>query len=146
MNLPQREDVPIATTSQPNQESQDLARLFHQTNKTLPILSYKNMTDESVKPVLNTFAGYEPNHEIPTFSINDTKDVTANLISITAAIQDPKYHVNPKKPVIWLLRFIKEHGLDCVKDSYLEDIHFAQDVDTDVSLKHRLWFLKLQSA
>ena len=64
----------------------------------LPILSYKGMTDESVNPVLNTFAGYEPNHENPPFSIKDVKDVTAKLISATAVIHDPKYHVNPNKP------------------------------------------------
>ena len=58
------------------------------------------MTDESVKPVLNTFAGYEPNHESSLFSFKDANDVTTNLISVTAAIQDPKYHVNPNKPVI----------------------------------------------
>ena len=31
------------------------------------ILSYKEMTDESVKPVLNTLAGYEANHEALRF-------------------------------------------------------------------------------
>ena len=54
------------------------------------------MTDESVKPVLNTLAGYEPNHESLPFSINDAKEVIASLISATTAIQDPKYHVNLK--------------------------------------------------
>ena len=90
----------MATTSQPNQESQELTRLFYQTKKTLPILRYKDMTDESVKPVLNTFAGYEPNHESLLFSISDAKDVTADYISVSAAIQDPRYHLNPNKPVI----------------------------------------------
>ena len=100
MNPRQGEVVPMATKSQPNKESQELTRLFHQTKKTLPTLSYKDMTDESVKPILNTFAGYEPNHESPPFSINNTKDVTTYLISVTAAIQDPKYHVSPNKPVV----------------------------------------------
>ena len=112
MNPPQGKVVPMATTSQPNQESQELTRLFHKTKKTLPILSYKDMTDESVKPVLRTFDGYEPNHESPPFSINDAKDVTANLISVTAAIQDPKYHVSPNEPVIWLRRFVKANNVD----------------------------------
>ena len=106
----------MATTSQPNEEDQELTRLFHQTKKTLPILSYKNMTDESVKHVLNTFAGYEPNHDVPPFSINDAKDLIANLISVIAAIQDLKYHVNPSKPVIWLRIFMKAHNVDYVKD------------------------------
>ena len=47
------------------------------------------MSDDSVKPVLNTFAGYEHSHKSSPFSINDAKGVTANLISVTAAIQDP---------------------------------------------------------
>ena len=136
----------MATTSQPNEEAQELARSFHRKQKTLPKLSYKDMTDESVKPVLNTFSRYEPNHESSPFSIKDAKDVTEDLISVTAAIQDPKYHVNPNKPVIWLRRFMKAHNVDYVKDSYLEGIHFTQDETTDVSLKHLLWFLKLQGA
>ena len=85
------------------------------------------MTDESVKPVWNMFAGYEPDQESPPFSINDEKDVTVNMISVTAAIQDPEYHVNPNKRVIWLRRFMKTHKVDYVKDSYLEGIHFTQD-------------------
>ena len=56
------------------------------------------MPDECVKPVLNTFAGYELNHERPSFSLNDAKDVTANFISVTTAIQDLKYHVNLSEP------------------------------------------------
>ena len=84
----------MATTSQPNQETLDLTRLFHQTKKTLPILSNKDMADESVKPVLHTFARSEPNHEIIPPSINDARDTTAKLISVTVTTQDPKYHVN----------------------------------------------------
>ena len=68
--------------------------------KTLPILSYKNMDDEGVRPVLITFVGYETNHESLLFSINDAKDVTSSLISVIAAIQDPKYEVSLDKPVI----------------------------------------------
>ena len=78
MNPPQGEVVLMATTSQPNQETQDLIRLFHQIKKTLPILRYNYLPDKSIKPVLNAFAGYEPNHENPLFSINDTKNVTAS--------------------------------------------------------------------
>ena len=96
MSPSQGDAVQMATMSQPNEEAKELTRLFHQTKKTFPILSYKDMTDESVKPLLNTFAGYEPDHESPLFSINNAKDVTASLISDTASIQDPKYHVNPK--------------------------------------------------
>ena len=112
MNPPQGEVVSMATTSQPNQGSQELTRLFHQINKMLPILNYKDMTDESFKHVLNTLAGYEPNHEIPPFCINDAKDVTANLISVTAAILDLNSRVNPNKPVIWLRRFMKAQNVD----------------------------------
>ena len=146
MSPPYGEAVPMATTSQSDQEFQELTRLFHQTKKTLTILSHKDMTNEKVKPVLNTFAGYETYHESPPFSIEDAKDVTASLISVTAAIQDPKYHVNPNKPVTWLQIFMKIHNIDYVKGSYLGGIHFTQDETTDVSLKHRLWLLKLQGA
>ena len=80
MNPPQGEIVPIAITSQSNEETQELTRLFHRTKKTLPILSYNDLTDEIVKLVLNTFAGYELKYESSPFSINDAKDVTANLM------------------------------------------------------------------
>ena len=63
---------------------------------------------------------------------------------VTAAIQDPKYSVNPSKPEVWLRRFMKIHNIDYVKDSYLEGIQFTQDETIDVSLKHGLWLLKLQ--
>ena len=102
------------------------------------MLSYKDMTDESAKLLLNTLTGYEPNHESPPFSINDAKDVTASFISVTVAIQNPKYHVSPNKPVIWLRRFMKAHNVDYTKDSYLERKLFMQDETTVVSLKHRL--------
>ena len=41
---------------------------------------------------------------------------------------------------------MKAHNVGYVKDSYLEGINFTQDVPTDVSLKHRLWILKLNGA
>ena len=115
----------MASMSQPDQESQKLTRLFHQTKKTLPILSYTDMTDESVKPVLNTFVGNEPYHESPPFSINDANDVTASLTRVIATIQNPKFHVDPNKPVICLRRFMKAHNVEYVKDSYLKGIHFT---------------------
>ena len=58
MNPPQGKDIPMTTTSQPNQATQELTKMFHQKEKTLPILSDKDMTDESVKLVLRTFPGY----------------------------------------------------------------------------------------
>ena len=100
MNPPQGEVALMAITSQPNQETKELTRLFHHTKKKLPILSYKYMTNVCVKPVLKTFAEYEPKHESPPFSINDRRDVTATLIRVTDTIQDPKDHVNPNKPGI----------------------------------------------
>ena len=57
MNLPQGELVLMETTNQPNKESQELTWLFHQTKKTRLILSYKDMSEEIVEPVLNTLAG-----------------------------------------------------------------------------------------
>ena len=104
------------------------------------------MTNKILKPMLNTLAGYEPKHESNPFSINDAKDVTASLISNTAAIQGLKYNMNPNKPVIWLQRLMNEYSVDYIKDLYLEDIHFMQDKPSDESLKHRLLFLKLQDA
>ena len=74
--------------------------------------------------MLNTFAGYEPDHENPPFSISDENDGTKSLIYVSNAVEDPKYHDNPSKPVIWLRRFMKAHSVDYVKDSYLERIQF----------------------
>ena len=102
MNPHQGEVIPTATTSLPNEETQELTRLFHQTKKTLPILSYNGLTEENIKPMLDTFAGYEPSHESPSFSINDEKDVTTNLINVSAAFQNTKYRDNSYKPEMWL--------------------------------------------
>ena len=81
--------------------------MFHQTKKTLSILSYNDLTDESVKTVLKTFAGYEPSHGNSPFSISDAKDVTAKLINVSTAVQNPKYHDNANKQVIWIRKVHK---------------------------------------
>ena len=86
----------MATVSQPNEETLELIRLSHQTNKTLSVICYYDLTDESVKHVFNTLAGYEHNHKSPRSSINDSKDVTANLINVSTSVQNPKYHETPK--------------------------------------------------
>ena len=125
MNPAQGEVVQMPNTSQPNNETQELIWINRQTKKKLPILRFKDMNDESIKPVLNKLTGYEPNHESFPFSTNNAMDATTSLISDTAAIQDPKYHVNPNKPVILLLKFIKEHNVDYDKDLYLEGIKFT---------------------
>ena len=93
----------------------------------LPILSYNDLTGESVKPVLNTFARYKLNHERLLLSINDATYVTENLINVSTAVQNPKYHDNPNKPVIWLRSFMKANNVDYVKDMYLKEIQFTQD-------------------
>ena len=72
------------------------------------------------------------------FSINDARDINSHMIIVTAAIQDPKYHVNLNKPVIQLWRYMKAHNVNDVKDSYLEGIHFTLDETTVESLKQRL--------
>ena len=101
MSLTQGQFVQMAKSRLPNQESQELTRLIVQKKKTLIIPSYGGLKDESVKSVLNTFPGYEPSHESSTFYINDARDVAATLISVTAAIQDPKCHMSPSEPVRW---------------------------------------------
>ena len=83
---------------------------------------------------------------MPSDSINDANGVAAILISVTAAIQDDKYHVSLNKPVLRLHGFMKAQKVDYVKDSYSEGINFTIDEATDISLTHRLWFLKLQVA
>ena len=54
------------------------------------MLSYNDLNDESFEAALNAFVGYEPNQEIPPFSINFAKDFTASLINISRAIQSFK--------------------------------------------------------
>ena len=89
--------------------------MFHQTKKTLSILSYNDLADECFQLVVNTFSGYELNHESPPFSINNAKDVTSSLINVFTAFQNPKYHDNHNKPVIWIRRLIKAHNVDYIK-------------------------------
>ena len=74
--------------------------MYHQTSKTVPILGYNELTDESVRPELNACAGYELSHEIASFSIKEAKEVTARLINASTAVQNPKYHDNFHKPKI----------------------------------------------
>ena len=76
----------MANTGQSNEEAQKFTALFTQIRKTLPIINYRYMIDESVKPLLNTFGGYEHNHQSPSFSINLAKDCKASLTSVTATI------------------------------------------------------------
>ena len=55
MNPTQGEVVPMATTSIPNEEAQQKSILVHKKKKEIPILSYKDMTDESVNLVLDIY-------------------------------------------------------------------------------------------
>ena len=144
INPVQGEVVRIRTRSQPNEEAQDLTKLSHQTKKTFLMLSYKDMTDEIVEPMLSTLLAYEPNHETALLPISDTYGVTASLISlprpskITNTMWVPVNRSNGNEDS-W-----KHMTLDYVKRSYSEVIHFTLDEITDVSLKHRLMSLKLQ--
>ena len=54
----------------------------------LGILRYFHEINDRIKPVLNKLAYYEPNPEIPPFSIDDAKNVTANLINPAPIIED----------------------------------------------------------
>ena len=82
----------MATTIQPDEQTQEFIRLLYQNKKNNPILSYYDLADESVKSVFNTFVRYEPSHENSSFSISDAKDVTAYFINVSAASQNPRYH------------------------------------------------------
>ena len=86
INSPQGEFVPMATTRHVNEKTQELVRLLRVTKKTHPILSYNDLTDESVKSVLNTLARYEPNHENPPYLMNDTNYITTNQIDIYSSV------------------------------------------------------------
>ena len=97
MNPSQTEIIPVATNIQPDEGASELIKLFYLTGKTFPILNNSDLTDESSKRVLNTFAGYESSHISSPFSINNAKDVTANLIDVSTADQNPKYHGKPQK-------------------------------------------------
>ena len=97
MNRPQGDVIPMANKSQPNKETQEFIRLFHMKKKTLSILSYNDLTDESVRPVLDTFAGYEPNHESPRLSGNNARDAIIYLINISTDFQNPSTTKNPTK-------------------------------------------------
>ena len=112
MNPPQSELILMGKISQPNEETQELVRLFHETKKTLPILSHTDLTEKSVNPVSNAFLRYETNHERLQLSINDVKDVTVSLFNASSAVQNPEYHESSNKPVKWLQRFMKAYKVD----------------------------------
>ena len=92
------------------------------------------MTDKNIKRALSTLSGYEPYHEGIPLSTPSAKDVTANLNSVTASIQDHKYQVILNKPVIWLRIIMKAHNIDYFNGSHLEGIPFTQDETYDLSL------------
>ena len=89
----------MVTISQLKEEAQEIVRFLHQTKKTFPWSSYNALAYESVKHVVNILAEYEPSHDSTLFSINNAKEVTENLINVTATIQNPKYHESPNKLV-----------------------------------------------
>ena len=86
--------------------------------------------------MLNVFIRYKPSHESALFSIDDAKDVMENLISVFTAVQNPKYPEKPSKSVIWLIRIMKEHKVDYVKDSNKERLNSPKNEAKNVSLKH----------
>ena len=100
MSPPPGEVTLMETTSRPNDETQELIRLLHQTKKKLPILSYDDLADGSIKLVLDTLVAYEPNHESPPLSIIDAKDFTASLINFSTTIVSPRYHEDSYKSVM----------------------------------------------
>ena len=71
--------------------------MFHQAEKALPKLSYREIAGEGVKLVLSTLVGHELNHESPLFRINNARDVADYLINILVTIQDLRYNINPYK-------------------------------------------------
>ena len=97
MNPLQYEAVPLATISQPNEKTQELSRLFCQTKKMLLIMNYNDLNDESVKRVLNRFAGNEPSHERPPFPNNNAKEVIVCSINVSTAVRSPKHYENTNK-------------------------------------------------
>ena len=64
MSHSKSEIIMMVTTSQQNEKTQELTKLFHQTKKTIRILRYNGLLDVSVKNVLKTFAEFELNTEI----------------------------------------------------------------------------------
>ena len=99
--------------------------MFNENKKTLPILSYNELTDESVNPVLSTFPGYETSHESPLFSINDAKDVTAYLINDSTVAQNLKYVDSPEQSGYMATKIREGTQHDYVKYSYLKEIQFT---------------------
>ena len=87
-----------------HEQAKKLNRLFYQTKKSLCLLRNVAEIYDCIKPAFNIFAGYETNHENPSFSIDDAKDVTANVLILTPTIGDPKYYNNINKQIIWLRR------------------------------------------
>ena len=126
----------MATIPLPDQETQLLTKFLNQTKKTLVVLSYKDITYESVKLLLNMLARYEPNQGSHSLSIKYAQDVTTKFFSVTAAIKDLKYRVSPNKPVVWLQKFIKASNVYYTKESYREGIKYKQNKSTDVQLGH----------
>ena len=79
-------------------------------------MSYNDRKDKCVKPVLNTFVGYELSLENFQPSIDDAKDIKAESINVSTAVQNLKYHDRLNWPVMWLRRFMKAYTVDEVKD------------------------------
>ena len=96
MNHSQGYLVSMATMSHPNEDAKELSRLIYLSNKTLPMVSQKDLIDESAKHVLNTIAEYESSHESTPFSINDAEYLTAYLLRVISATQDRKTTTTPK--------------------------------------------------
>ena len=66
----------MASISLPNQESQELIRLFIRKKNTLPLPNYSVIAYVSFKLVLNIFVGYEPNHKTSPKSLYNEQGIT----------------------------------------------------------------------
>ena len=100
MSLAQGESVSMETTSQPDEETQKVARFFHPTKKIFSILNYNELAYESDKPMFSIIARYESNQESTSFSINDAKYDTVNIINISTTFKNHEYRDGSNKPVI----------------------------------------------
>ena len=111
----QSEVLPIAGAIQPNKETQELMRLFYQSKKTAPVLSYKDLTDENIKLVLTTFAGMKqitkPLHT-PS-KIQRTSKQTKTMFLLQRGILNTA--TTPKTRNM-LRRFMKAHYVDYVQE------------------------------
>ena len=74
--------------------------------------------DKKIMELLETYAKHEPNPDYLPMTVNAVKDHMNNLLNIRILIEDKSYQIPPRKPFMYLRRFMRSQKVDYVDDLF----------------------------